>query len=42
MAGETKHIAFVVLSQALSGFDDLEQQQMHNLLLRFVNNLMRK
>lgn len=36
---EAKHIAFGVLGQALAGFDDTEQQQMHSLLLKFVQNL---
>ncbi|MGF1788426.1 MarR family transcriptional regulator [Photobacterium swingsii] len=36
---EAKHIAFGVLRQALTGFNESEQQQMHNLLLRFVQNL---
>ncbi|OAN18761.1 MarR family transcriptional regulator [Photobacterium jeanii] len=36
---ETKVLAFGVLGQALSGFDESEQQQMHALLLKFVHNL---
>ncbi|MGF1692923.1 MarR family winged helix-turn-helix transcriptional regulator [Photobacterium kagoshimensis] len=39
LAEQTKHIAFDVLGQALAGFDETEQQQMHSLMLRFVQNL---
>lgn len=36
----TKGIAFGVLDQALTGFDQQQQQQLHELLNKFVHNLL--
>lgn len=37
---QAKRIAFAVLGQALQNFDHNEQQQLHELLNKFVHNLL--